>query len=204
MPVASSRRTWGAVRKLPSGRYQAKFRVHGVWKTAPTTYTTKRDADAYLAATHADLERGTWHDPEAGRVMLRRYAEVWLEQRPNLRPRTREQYEANLRLHILPTMGEIEIGRIAPGTVRAWHSGLLNAGKPGPPTVAKCYRLLNAMMVTAVADELIIKNPCLIKGASTDKAPERPVASLEQVARLADAVSPRFQRAPRNSGCPLK
>jgi hypothetical protein len=49
-----------SVRKLPSGRYQARYRVEGRWKTAPATLRTKGEADAFLAATRADLERGTW------------------------------------------------------------------------------------------------------------------------------------------------
>jgi hypothetical protein len=60
------RNAWGSVRRLPSGRYQARHRVDGVWRAAPTTFTTKRDADAFLATTRADLERGTWVDPDAG------------------------------------------------------------------------------------------------------------------------------------------
>jgi integrase len=167
--------------------------VAGAWRTAPTTFSTKRDADAFLSTTRADLERGRWVDPSAGRVSLRQYATVWLDQKPNLRPRTREQYEINLRLHILDALGDTELARVTPGMVRSWHADLLRKGKPGPPTVAKCYRLLHAMFATAVADELIPKNPCVIKGASTDRAAERPVASVAQVTALADAMAPRFR-----------
>jgi integrase len=188
-----SRSSWGSIRKLPSGRYQARYRVDRRWRAAPTTYRTKRDADAFLAATRADLERGTWHDPEAGKIQLRTYATRWLEERPTLRPRTREVYEANLRLHILPTLGDVDLNKITPTRVRAWHSELLRTGKPGVATVAKCYRLLHAIMATAVADELIVKNPCVLRGASTDRPGERPVATVEQVYALADAMGPRFR-----------
>lgn len=191
--MGKSRSAWGAVRRLPSGRYQAKYRVDGTWRTAPTTYSTKRDAEAFLSSVRSDLERGSWHDPNSGRITLRNYAGKWLDDKPNLRPRTREQYEINLRLHILPVLGEIELGKVTPGKVRSWHAGLLKAGKPGPPTVAKCYRLLHAIFAVAVADELIPKNPCVIAGASTDRSAERPVASVAQVSALADAIAPRFR-----------
>ena len=188
-----SRSSWGSVRRLPSGRYQARYRVDRTWRGAPTTFRTKRDADAFLAATRADLERGTWHDPEAGKVKLREYATRWLRERPTLRPRTREVYEANLRLHILPALGDVDLNKITTSRVRAWYSDLLRAGKPGPPTVAKCYRLLHATLATAVEDELIVKNPCVLRGASTDRPGERPVATVEQVYLLADAMGPRFR-----------
>ena len=47
-PMASAKASWGSVRKLPSGRYQARYRVDGKMAAAPTTFGTKRDAEAYL------------------------------------------------------------------------------------------------------------------------------------------------------------
>jgi integrase len=187
------RSAWGSVRRLPSGRYQARHRADGVWRAAPTTFTTKRDAEAFLAATRADLERGTWLDPDAGKVRVRDYAVTWLVQRPNLRPRSREGYEILLRLHILPELGNVELSKLSPSRVRGWHSGLLNSGKPGPPTVAKCYRLLHAILATAVEDELIVKNSAALRGASTERPAERPVATVEQVYGLANAIGPRYR-----------
>jgi hypothetical protein len=138
--------------------------VDGKMVGAPTTFRTKRDAEAFLSTVRADMERGVWVDTRAGKITLRAYATRWLEQRPDLRPRTVELYEGELRIHILPGLGELELAKISPAKVRDWHSGLLRAGKPGPTTVAKCYRLLHAILNTAVADELLLRNPCVIKG----------------------------------------
>ena len=157
-----SRSAWGSTRKLPSGRWQARYRVDGTWRPAPSTFRTKRDADAFLAATRADLERGSWLPPERGRITLHAYAAQWLEQKPDLRPRSREQYEIALRRHILPRLGERELSQISPSTVRSWHASLQAAGDIGPPTIAKAYRLLHAVFATAVEDELVAKNPCLL------------------------------------------
>ncbi len=192
--VTRSRSSWGSTRKLPSGRWQARYRADGVWRAAPATYRTKRDAEAFLAATRADIERGTWLPPEQGRIPLRQYADKWLEQkRPTLRPRSQEQYETNLRLHIKPTLGDKDLSKISPSMVRQWHADLLAAEKPGAPTVAKCYRLLHAILATAVEDEMIPKNPCLLRGASTDRPAERPVATIEQVYAIADAIGPSLR-----------
>jgi len=188
-----SRSAWGSTRKLPSGRWQARYRVDGTWRPAPSTFRTKRDADAFLAATRADLERGSWLPPERGRITLRAYAAQWLEQKPDLRPRSREQYEIALRRHILPRLGERELSQISPSTVRSWHASLQAAGDIGPPTIAKAYRLLHAVFATAVEDELVAKNPCLLRGASTDRTAERPVATVEQVYLIADAITPSLR-----------
>ena len=189
----SSRAPWGSVRKLPSGRYQARYRVDGKMVSAPTMFRTKRDAEAYLSTVRADMERGQWANPVAGKVTLQEYSTKWLEQRPDLRPRTVELYEGELRLHILPVLGGLELAKITPTKVRDWHSALLRADKPGNTTVAKCYRLLHAILNTAVADELLVRNPCVIKGAGQEKAPERPIASIPQVFDIAETIEPRFR-----------
>ena len=187
------RSRWGSVRKLPSGRYQARYRVGLTWHVAPSTFRTKRDADAFLASIRVDLDRGAWIDPDAGTISLEKYAERWLADRPQLRPRTRELYEGQLRLHILPPLGSMPLGQISPSHVRSWRAEKLSAGKPGSSTVSKCYRLLHAIFATAVEDGVVPRNPCVVKGASAEKPAERPVASIGQVFELADAIEPSFR-----------
>jgi integrase len=70
---------------------------------------------------------------------------------------------------------------------------MLKADRPGRTTVAKCYRLLRTILGTAVEDELIVKNPCVIKGAGVERSPERPVATIEQVYALAETIEPRYR-----------
>jgi integrase len=48
-------------------------------------------------------------------------------------------------------------------------------------------------MGTAVDDGVIRRNPCRIKGAAVERAPERPVLTVPQVYQLADAIEPRFR-----------
>lgn len=148
-------------------------------------------ADSWLSATCTDLQRGSWVDPEAGKVALADYAVHWLANRPELRPRTQEFYRSLLRLHILPALGGIQLADLSPAKVRSWRAGLIDAGHPGAPTIAKAYQLLHAICATALEDGLVTRNPCVIKGASVERPAERPVASIEQVYAIADAIEPR-------------
>ncbi|MDZ7732500.1 MAG: hypothetical protein U5R31_04750 [Acidimicrobiia bacterium] len=66
------------MRTLPSGRYQARYKVGGQPYTAPLTFETRRDAEAWLAATRTEVERGGWTSPDAARVPLREYARAWV------------------------------------------------------------------------------------------------------------------------------
>jgi len=76
--------------------------------------------------------------------------------------------------------------------VRRWHADLVSRG-PGLSTAAKCYRLLRAILNTAVEDHHLVANPCTIRGAGTESAPERPVPTIGQVYELADAIAPRYR-----------
>jgi integrase len=57
---------------------------------------------------------------------------------------------------------------------------------------AKAYRLLRAILMTAVdEDKILPANPCRVKGAGSEQAPERPVLTVAQVFTLADRIGVR-------------
>ena len=80
---AVSRREFGAVRRLPSGRWQAKYRHPRTnqFIVAPNTFALKGDATRWLAGIQRDIESGTWMDPAWSAVTLEAYAATWLAQR---------------------------------------------------------------------------------------------------------------------------
>jgi integrase len=160
-------------------------------RSGPHTFETKAAAQQYLVTIETDMQRGQWIDPDAGSTSLDDYAKEWLASRP-LRPTTGELYEGYLRNHIRPALGEVELAKLTPALVRRWHTSLNSRGI-GPSTVAKCYRLLRAILATAVDDALILRNPCRVKGAGIEHATERPTATIRQIWKLADAVPERFR-----------
>jgi len=188
-----SKRRFGSIRKLPSGRYQARYSgPDGRAHAAPDTFPTKTDAARWLSGVEADFSRGVWLNPDHGRETLASFADRWMRSHTSLRPRTRELYQSLLRLHVLPQLGTIEVGRLTPSTVRSWHSALV-ARSPTATTPAKAYRLLRAMLNTAVADEVILRNPCQVKGAGLERSPERKPPSLDTALLIAEEVDPRFR-----------
>ncbi|WP_328338667.1 tyrosine-type recombinase/integrase [Streptomyces violaceus] len=190
--MAQKRRHFGRVRKLPSGRYQARYLgPDGQLRPAPETFRTKRDADDWLADKQTELRRGDWHDPDAGKVPFGEYAAAWIKER-ELTATTRQLYGSLLRHHLEPAFGVVNVAEISPPVVRRWRADKLASGT-GPTTVAKAYALLRAVMGTAVADQMIRRNPCTIKGASTVHTPERPTATVQEVYDLADAMQPRYR-----------
>ena len=183
-------------RKTSKGewRYEVRYRASD-GREHSRTFPTRKEANHFKTKVEAELLHGTWVDPDRGRKSLSDYARDWLDHRPKpLRPRSRVTYATLLRLHIEPTLGALELCGITPSIVRRWHATLASKG-PGPNTAAKAYRLLHAMLATAVADELIARNPCVVKGAGVERSEERPVATIEQVWAAADAMPDRYRCA---------
>jgi hypothetical protein len=65
-----SRRSFGSLRRYPSGRWQASYWQEGARHLAPSTFATKTAAAQWLSATHADLSRGDWFDPRRAQVLF--------------------------------------------------------------------------------------------------------------------------------------
>ena len=137
------------------------------------------------------MTSGTWTDPERGKVKLGDYAATWIAQRAGLRPRTVDLYRWLLKKHIEPFIGGVPVGKMSTRLVREWRATLLDNGV-SVSMAAKAYRLLRAVMTTAVEDDnMLARNPCRIKGAGDEHAEERPVLTVRQVFDLADVVGRR-------------
>ncbi|WP_432096317.1 site-specific integrase [Streptomyces sp. bgisy100] len=185
------RRRYGSVRRLPSGRWQARYPdTNGDLRAAPETFETKTDAEVWLSQTEADQSRGDWIDPNAGAVNFLVYATKWIDER-GVADTTDELYRRLLRLHLEPFLGDLDVNEISTARVRSWRAERLKA--TGMTTVAKSYRLLKAIMETALDDDMIKRNPCRIRGAGKEEADERPVATVDQVFDLADGIGLRWR-----------
>lgn len=98
----AGKRRFGRVRRLPSGRFQARYPgPDGIDRPAPYTFVTKRDAEQWLVLKEAEIKSGDWLSPDAGDVSFKEYAEAWIKERPGLRPKTVERYEGLVRLHLI-------------------------------------------------------------------------------------------------------
>jgi integrase len=131
--------TRGAVRELPSGRYQARYTgPDGV--TRPLgTFATKDEADLAIAGQTVDVARGDWVNPTAGRITLGVYLRTWIATR-DLADSTRDLYRylaetwidaeiPGLDLGNGPTetvhLGHYPIGALSLPLVREWDAAVL-------------------------------------------------------------------------------
>jgi integrase len=188
MANKAGRRRFGNIRQLPSGRYQVRYPgPDGRVRSHPETFARKGDASRMLTVLEGQLAQGAWADPERARIRLADYAEAWIAQRPGLRPRTVEIYRGSLKRHIVPHLGGVPLGKIDSGMIREWRAEILGTGT-SVSEAAKAYRFLRAVLMTAVDDQLIPRNPCRIRGAGTERPEERPVLTVRQVLDLAERM----------------
>jgi integrase len=155
----------------------------------------KRAAERWEREQITAVHAGTWRDPRKGDVLLSGYGAEWIENRyesGRIKARTADTYASLWKRHIAPTLGSSKLIAITTADVRRWHAGVVQA--QSKITAAKSYRLLATMLGTAVEDGLIFTNPCCIKGLGAESSPERPIATVAQVAGLAEAV-PADRRA---------
>lgn len=190
----AGRQRFGSVRKRDSGRYQVRYLgPDGTRRSAPQTFARKAEALRYLALIEAQMMRGEWIDSARSDIRLEDYATRWITERANLRPRTVQLYTWLLGKHITPYLGLIPLGKLDTALIREWRATLLSKGVSAN-MVAKAYRLLRAVLMTAVKeDEILRKNPCRIPGADVEKPPERPVLTIVQVLKLASLMPERYR-----------
>jgi integrase len=158
------------------------------------TFDSKQYANAWLDRIHAEIQTGRWVSPLTPGVRpptLRDYAAAWLADR-DLKLTTRRHYRDVLDRHVLPTLGDALVTDITPAAVRTWHAAL---GRTAGPTIrSHAYRILRSILNTAVADDLIVANPCRIRGAGSDRRVKviRP-ATLAELDALVAAMPERYR-----------
>jgi integrase len=166
----TAKRRFGALRKLPSGRWQARFLTpEGREITAPHTFATKTDARLFLDAVEVDQRRGVWHDPTPARnETLRTWSTRWFAQHAvALTPSTAFSYRGLLDCCVLDRvvddreigLGDLALTSLTPMRVGEWLADLQRSGLSAS-RVRKAYRVLSLAMDAAVRDRLLPASPC--------------------------------------------
>lgn len=199
-----ARRTFGNIRKLPSGRFQASYiGADGHRHNATRTFHTKTDANRWLTMEEATLINGTWENPTAAYqrstipTLFRDYAERHItiqttHHGDSLRESTKALYRRLLR-HNLKQFLHIAVADINVSEINDWWAASTSSGKK---TIAsKAYKLLSAIMTRAVAEGLRTGNPCIVKGAqSATTGKTIIVPTHDEVTAIATHINPRYKR----------
>lgn len=203
--MGTDRRSWGKIRKLPSGRLQASYiGPDGQRHTSPHgTYLHRSDAEGWLLDEERIVDQGHWTPPALRAIRetlptLGAYGATIIERRAQrsrnpIRPTTAAYYRKLWRLTVDGTqLADLSLELVTPAAIRAWRDSL------GPRTQSgHAYALLRSVLAEAVDDELIDRNPARLRGAG------RPTPLHEGVALSVDDLTRYLAALPEEWAVPL-
>lgn len=186
-------RAWQARLKLDLERCPSGItRISRSWSCSlitPTGVISKSFEDLDSAIEwyrdgNDQLRKGTWIDPDRIGETLEQYSRTWLKNKIEISGKTMATYVSQLKVHILPSLGEYSLTSITNADVRAWLSELIEAGV-GSTTMRHSLRLLRAILEDASSAGLCSHNAT--KGVSVAKQTKKKAKALtpEQVKALA-------------------
>jgi integrase len=136
-----------------------------------------KERKARLAAQRADTEAPT----------LAEFADRYIDEyaKPYKKPRTVEEDERNLRLHIKPTLGKLKLKDITPAHIAKFHA----SGRDTPTNANRCRALLSHLfkMAEVWGERPPGSNPCRHVEKFGERKRERFLSAAE-LTRVADTL----------------
>jgi integrase len=180
-----SKRQFGTIRRLPSGRWQARY-PDGSGRKLPAdrTFPTKADAARFLASVQTDMARGQFLDPREGKITLAQWSEEWLAL-PGKRPASVARDRQGLAV-FLPDLGALPLSAITPKHVQAAVNA--RAQQAAPSTLVRDFSALRAVLNAAVDADRIARSPARKIALPAVRVAQRPTLTPEGLAELFDAL----------------
>jgi integrase len=183
--------TMGHIQKRGPSRYRARHRGPDD-REHSRTFTRRVDAERWLAAQQAALNRGEWTDPALGRTAFAEWASCVMAGRVHLKESTRARDEAVMRHLVLPHLGDRTLGGLLPADIQAWVAQL-SADNYAPATVRKAYQLGAAVLTAAIESGLISRTPCRGIRLPRLDAEEMRFLTPDEIHHLANTVDPHYR-----------
>lgn len=193
----SRRRDPATGERVPSQRHGRGKRWRVRWvdpetgQTRTESFGRRADADRHDANMHADISRGQYVDPRAGKLTVAEYAEQWRRSLLH-RGSTAERTERVIRRHVVPVMGSLPLAQVRNSHLRGWVKD--RSQHLAPSTLAVMFfGTLVPLFNSAVVDRRIGISPCT--GVRLPEIPDAKyyIARPEQVHALAAALPERYR-----------
>jgi len=117
---------------------------------------TKKDAERRCAELIHQLDTGMFMKPD--KTTLGEFLKRWIRDYawPNLAPRTAEEYEAIIRIHLSPELGNMTLTQLKPEHLHKYYADRLTNGRCdgkgglNPLTIKHHHTLLHKALQTAI------------------------------------------------------
>jgi integrase len=150
-------------------------------------FRTKRECQAALNEAVMALQTGTY--VAASRRTVRSFLlDEWLPDRepPKLRATTYANYETQIRTHVVPALGSVELQRLSPAQLNAFYRTLLADGRRdgqglAPKTVKNIHAIVHRALRDAVRWGYVARNVADAVDPPRGRSPEMRVWTPQQL-----------------------
>lgn len=176
----------GSIYQRSDGRWAASISLEG-GKRKTFYGKTRKEVQEQLKTALYDQQRGKLMT--APRQTVQQFLTHWLEDvhKPAVRARTYVRYEMQLRRHVLPALGGIQLSKLTVQHVQKFYSQTLQKGL-SPQSVRLLHAMLHKAFDYAVRVDLLARNICDNVSLPRVEKRETRALSLEQALRLIETV----------------
>lgn len=161
--------------------YVGKDKLGREHRISKTVRGTEKDAKRALTDLLADADKGLI---STDRSTVAEFLERWLKEQalPNVEPTTYKRYEELVRIHIVPNIGTIKLGRLDPYHLQALYSAVQKTNCPR--TALKVHRLMFQSLKHAMRWRIIPANAAALAEPPKVAAPIPFIPSPGDVQRV--------------------
>ena len=187
-PRKRAKDSWTFVLELGRDPATGKRRQKSV-----TVKGTKRDAERVQTRMLNEMEMGTFVEPS--KVTLAAFLRRWLDTYVdvNLRALTAMHYRNLIETHLIPNLGQVELGRLNAAHVQEYYARALKEGRAdgkgglSAQTVKHHHRILAEALNYAVKWNLIARNVADLVTAPTPRKYEPRILTFDEARELLEA-----------------
>lgn len=149
------------------------------------TAKTQKEVAAKLKQITLDISNGINIDSQ--NLTVKSWMNRWKENYIlNVAPLTKEKYERDINIHIIPNLGAIKLDKLTPDIIQAFYNKLSITLAPG--SVRHVHNMLNMALSKAVDNNLIKSNPAKKVILPKCKKPKLTVLEPEQVVTFVNSA----------------
>jgi integrase len=176
-----------------STKWQARYwDTNDLTKRYEKVFRREADAKRWLVQQSSAQLTGTHIDPRNADRPFRDVVAVFRETWIDLEPKTKAGYNSILEKRLLPEFGSRKVSTITTALVQKYVNRLSAEGLSAA-TVRNVYACMRTALNAAVAQRLILVNPCLGVKLPRMQREEMLFLNAEEVRALADKVTPYYR-----------
>lgn len=167
------------------GRWRSRYTLPDGRQRAVYSRISARDCAAKRDAALRELSKGLLGDP---RQLFGDYLERWLLDvaAGRLRVRSLERYSGVIHKHIVPALGQLELGRVTPQHIAAFYAEV--STRLSPASIQLLHAALHGALKQAVRWQLIARNPADGVDLPRRSAPSMRALSPDEARLLLEAA----------------